>query len=71
MRRRMANVLLALYVAVAAAALVWPLFPAAVERLPARVFGLPSALGWSVAWIVATFLVVLAYHLASRPERTP
>lgn len=71
MRRRSAHVLLALYVAVAASALVWPAFPAAMERLPARVLGLPCALFWSVAWIVLTFLVVLAYHRADRPERTP
>ena len=67
-RGRSFGVALAAYAAVCVACLGWPLFPIAADVFPVRVFGIPFALAWSIAWILATFVGVGLYHLASGGE---
>lgn len=55
-----------LFLAAALAALVWPVYPLVSERAGDRqVLGLSFPFFWSTAWVVATFLALLAYHRAS------
>lgn len=67
-RGRGLGVALAAFVAICVCSLGWPLFPVAAAAFPARVFGIPFALAWSIFWMLATFVGVGLYHFASGGE---
>lgn len=53
---------LLVYLAVCAAALMWPGLPLVAEHVPALVGGVPFPLLWSAGWILATFCVMALFH---------
>ncbi|MFT4543002.1 MAG: hypothetical protein ACI841_003062 [Planctomycetota bacterium] len=57
------RIALILYAAVCASALVWPVYPMVMERVPKLIFGLPSGLVWSLTWVATTFAVLCLFHL--------
>lgn len=40
----------------------------ALAALPGSVLGLPSAIVWNVGWVLASFVAVLAFHIADGGE---
>lgn len=64
-RLSLRDVLFFLFVACCLVAVVWPGFGLDVGTL---VLGLPFALTWYIAWVLATFAACVAYELTS-PER--
>ena len=64
MSGRLPHVLFGTLVAVCRAALVWPVYAWAGERIEPRVLGLPFALTWNVGWVVASFVALLLYDRA-------
>jgi len=64
MSGRLPHVLFGTFVAVCLAALVWPVYAWAGERIEPRVLGLPFALTWNVGWVVASFVALLLYDRA-------
>ncbi len=64
MPRRTATLLFALFVIVAAAALTWPGHVLLGPLLDTRVLGVPCALAWNIAWVLAMLGVLGGYHLA-------
>jgi hypothetical protein len=60
--------LLAAYFVVCATAVVWPGYQVFGNSLTPYVLGLPLSFAWNVGWVVVTFAVLIAYHLASGGE---
>lgn len=52
----------AVFFCVVLAALVWPVYPLFADIRP-LVLGMPLSLAWVVAWVVASFLGLLAVYL--------
>lgn len=67
-RGRTPERVLAGFAALCLACLVWPGFPLAVRLFPARPFGLPFPLVWSVGWILLALVVLATYHFLSGGE---
>ena len=63
------DVLLAIYVAVCIAALVWPGYDWFGNRIEPFVLGVPFSLAWVAGWVLLTFVVLSAYHLSAPRER--
>lgn len=64
------DALLAVYFVVCALAVTWPGFALFGNSVEPRVLGLPWSFAWSIGWILATFVALLAYHLtAADPEQ--
>lgn len=61
---RRADRLLVLFLAAAAAALVWPGPLWAGTRVEPYVLGLPFVFAWHLLWIVLTFGALVLYHRA-------
>ena len=64
--RRRRLVFLAFYFA-CAAALVWPVYPWAAERVPA-LFGLPGFFVWPVLVLAAMFVALVALYRSDGPD---
>jgi predicted PurR-regulated permease PerM len=60
------HVAFAVFCACALSALIWPIYPALGNKIEPRVLGLPFSLAWIVAWIVASFLALVAYEWGVR-----
>lgn len=58
------RIALAVYFAVCAAALIYPGYDWLGGRIEPFVLGLPFAFAYAVGWVVLTFFVLLAFHLA-------
>lgn len=58
------HVLLAAYVVVCIASLVWPVYAWVGERIEPRLLGLPPGLAWIVGWVVLTFVALWCYDRA-------
>ncbi len=56
------------YCVAAFAALTWPVYPALGNRVRPLICGLPFSLAWIVGWIVATFVVLIAYDWAANRD---
>ena len=56
------HVAFAVFCACALSGLTWPVYAALGNKLKPRVLGLPFSLAWIVAWIVASFLALVAYE---------
>jgi sterol desaturase/sphingolipid hydroxylase (fatty acid hydroxylase superfamily) len=70
-QRRLANLLLSLYVIVCLVALLAPqIFGPAAGSRP-FVLGMPFCLIWSVLWVLATFLALLVYDRWLHSGRKP
>ena len=63
-RSPLPHVLLAIYVVVCLVALNWPDMPGLSDGIEPRLFGLPFAFGWTVLWVVLTFVVLVLYNAA-------
>lgn len=61
------NGLLAVYVVVCLCAVCWPGYAAFGNSIEPFVLGVPFSLAWVVGWVLATFVVLLVYHLTGRP----
>jgi hypothetical protein len=60
------HVAFATFCACALAALIWPVYPALGNKIEPSVLGLPFSLAWIVAWVVASFLALVAYEWGVR-----
>ena len=65
----MRNALLAAYVVVCATALVWPGYAWFGNRIEPFVLGLPFSLAWVTGWVLATFAVLVVYHVTGVSDR--
>jgi TRAP-type C4-dicarboxylate transport system permease small subunit len=66
---RTRDVLLAIYVVVCIAALVWPGYDWFGNRIEPFVLGVPFSLAWVAGWVLLTFVVLSVYHLSAPRER--
>jgi len=62
-RRRALDLCFALYCALVAVALTWPVYAWAGAKIEPRILGLPFSMGWVILWIVLTLAVLIAYEL--------
>lgn len=62
-RRRGTTVVLVLWLLVCVAALTWPGLASVAPRAPLRWLGLPFAMVWTVAWLIAAAGGTALYHL--------
>ena len=60
--------LLAAYVVVCLASLIWPVYRRFGSSIEPYTLGLPRSLTWVVGWVCLTFVVVLVYHLTGDDE---
>jgi hypothetical protein len=58
------RIALGVYFAVCAAALVYPGYAWLGGRVEPYLLGLPFSFAYSIGWVVLSFLVLLAFHLA-------
>ena len=63
--RRWPHVALALYVVACLAALVWPVYDLAANRVEPYVFGLPFNFAWVAGLAILTFAVLVGYYFAT------
>lgn len=63
-RSRLPYVLFGTYLAGALFAVTWPGFAWLGARIEPRVLGLPFCLAWTIAWVLATFVAMVLFHLA-------
>ena len=66
---RLPYVLFGTYLAVALLAVTWPGFAWLGARIEPRVLGLPFCFAWTVAWVLATFVAMVLFHLAVSRRR--
>lgn len=69
MTGRMPHVLFGTYIVLCLAALVWPVYAWAGERIEPRVLGLPFAMAWNVGWVLASFVALVLYDRAVNGAR--
>ena len=62
----LAHRLLAAYVVVCLAAITWPVNAWVTEHVEITILGLPFVFAWNVLWVVASFVVLVAYYRAVR-----
>lgn len=62
-RSRTGDWLLGVWVVTCAFALTWPGYAWLGNRIEPYVAGVPASLAWVVGWVVATFFVLVAYHV--------
>lgn len=62
------QILLGVYLAACFFALTWPGYGWLGNRIEPYVLGLPLSFAWNVGWVLATFAVLVAYHLTGREE---
>ncbi|HXV75423.1 MAG TPA: hypothetical protein VD788_03825 [Candidatus Polarisedimenticolaceae bacterium] len=63
------DLLLAIFLVSALAALIWPIYPLVGSSIEPRVLGLPFSLAWVVIWLVLSFLAMWIYHVSGSDER--
>jgi len=68
-RDRIRNLLLGIYVVSCLLAMTWPVYARFGNSIEPYVLGLPLSLAWVVGWVLATFVVMVAYHATGRDER--
>jgi len=68
-RDRIRNLLLGIYAVSCLLAMTWPGYALFGNSIEPYVLGLPYSLAWVVGWVLATFVVLLAYHATGRDER--
>ena len=68
-RDRIRNLLLGIYAASCLLAMTWPVYARFGNSIEPYVLGLPRSLAWVVGWVLATFVVLVAYHATGRDER--
>jgi hypothetical protein len=56
------NALFAVYALCCLGAMTWPGYARFGNSIEPYVLGLPFSFVWVVAWVVATFIVLLIYH---------
>ena len=69
MRSRILDLGLGLYLVLCTLSLVWPGLAWVGDDEVPFVLGLPFHLAWSVGWVILTFAVLVAYHLARSRSR--
>ena len=69
MRGRLRHGLFAAYVLICIAMVCWPGYAWLGNSIEPYVLGLPFSLAWVVGWVLATFVVLLAYYLADERSR--
>ena len=67
--RRLPQLLLGLFILVAAVALVAPNAFGAAERIEPTILGLPFAFAWYACWACATCVALLLYYLSTNGGR--
>lgn len=67
---RLPHVLFALFVCLCLAALVWPVYSWAGERIEPRIFGLPFAFTWNILWVALSFLALFTYDRVMEGRRS-
>ena len=55
-------VLLCAYLALSLFCLIWPGYAWLGARVEPFVFGLPFAFAWHIFWVLATCIVLIAFH---------
>jgi hypothetical protein len=68
-RDRIRNLLLGIYAVTCLLAMTWPVYDRFGNSIEPYVLGLPHSLAWVVGWVLATFVVLVAYHLTGGDER--
>jgi hypothetical protein len=68
-RDRIRHLLLGIYVVSCLLAMTWPVYDRFGNSIEPYVLGLPRSLAWVVAWVLMTFVVLVAYHASGRDER--
>lgn len=58
------RIALAIYFAICAAALIYPGHAWFGAQIEPYVLGLPFSFAYNIGWVVLTFVVLLAFHLA-------
>jgi len=69
MRDRLRNALFAAYVVTCVLMVCWPGYAWLGNSVEPFVLGLPFSLAWVVAWVLATFLVLVVYDLSGERSR--
>lgn len=70
MSGRLPHVLFGVYVAVCLAAMIWPVYAWAGDRIEPRVLGLPFPFVWNIAWVLASFVAVVVYDRTVHGDRS-
>ena len=65
---RLRNLLFAIYVVCCLLAMAWPGYGWFVNSDKLGWFGMPLSLLWVVGWVLATFGVLVIYHVTDRGE---
>lgn len=68
MKGRLRHTLLGLYAVVCALAMTGPGYARFGAKIEPYVLGVPFSLAWVVLWVLATFVVLIAYHATGEPD---
>jgi hypothetical protein len=68
-RDRIRNLLLGIYAVSCLLAMTWPVYARFGNSIEPYVLSLPRSLAWVVGWVLATFVVLVAYHATGGDER--